>query len=64
MVRVARIEVRPSRIERRRLALAHGMNVEGMLARRHSLERELEKDPGRCLQQRDGADILAVRVPE
>ena len=34
-----------------------------MLARRHSPERELEQDPGRCLQQRDGADILATRVP-
>jgi hypothetical protein len=33
-----------------RLALAHGMNVEGMLARRDSLERELEQDPLRDLQ--------------
>jgi hypothetical protein len=42
---VARIEMRTRRIERGQLALAHGMNMEGMLARRHSLERELEQTP-------------------
>ena len=50
VMRVARIEVRPRRVERGLLALGHGMNVDGMLARRHSLERELEQAPGRGLQ--------------
>ena len=50
VVRVARIEVRPRRVERGWLALAHGMNADGMLTRRHALERELEQNPGRGLQ--------------
>jgi hypothetical protein len=62
MVRVARIEVRPSRTERR-LALAHGMMVGACAPGGIPLSGSLSKIPGRCLQQRDGADILAVRVP-
>jgi hypothetical protein len=51
VVRVARIEVRTRRVERGwRLSLAHGMNVDGMLTRRHSLDRKLEQNPGRGLQ--------------
>jgi hypothetical protein len=48
--------VRTRRIERGRIALAHGMNVDGMLARRHSLERELEQTPaGVCNRETVGA---------
>jgi len=50
VARVARIEVRTRRVERGWLALAHGMNVDGMLTRRHSLDRKLEQNPGRGLQ--------------
>ena len=48
VVRVARIEARARRVERGG-SLAHGMNVNGMLTRRHSLDRELAQSPGRGL---------------
>ena len=60
VVRVARIEARARRVERGG-SLAHGMNVNGMLTRRHSLDRELAQNPGRGLQK-NSADVLTACV--
>src|SRR5262249_14732585 len=56
------IEVRACRVEGRRVALTDGMDMERMLARRHSFERKLEQDSGWSLQEIDATDLLAPLV--
>jgi hypothetical protein len=62
VVRVGRIEMPACRLEARRLALAHGMDMKGMLSPRHAFERKLKQHSGGGLDERDGADILAFYV--
>jgi len=63
-VGVGRIEMTACRIEAGRLALAHGMDMKGMLSRRHAIERKLKQHSGGSLDERDGAHILAFCVFE
>ena len=60
---VARIEMRAGGFERR-FALADGMNVEGVLARRQALDLQLDQDAGGGLHQVDVADGLAAGILE
>jgi hypothetical protein len=51
-------------VEARRLALAHGVDMKGMLSRRRTFERELKQHAGGGLHERDRAHILAFCVLE
>jgi hypothetical protein len=55
VVRVGRIEMTACRVEAGRLALAHRMDMKGMLSRRHAIERKLKQHSGGGLDERDGA---------
>jgi len=59
MVRAAWIEMPASRFEAGRLALAHGMDVKGMLSRRHTFEKKLKQYSSPGLRKRYRAHILA-----
>jgi hypothetical protein len=61
MLVAAGIEMWP-RAGERRLALADRVDMEGALTRRHALQRHLQENALRGLDQLDLTDVLALRI--